>query len=147
MGRYFDEFEVGQVFKTPARTITDTDIINFAGITGDFNPVHTDDEFARAGLFKERIAHGPMLVGMSFGLLSRIDLFDGTIIALRDINWSFNAPVRIGDTVHVVAEVKQCKPGTTRTDQGYAKFELLIKNQTGETVQTGSAGVILSRKM
>ncbi len=147
MGRYFDEFEVGQTFKTPARTITDTDIVNFAGVTGDFNPVHTDDEFARAGPFGERIAHGPMLVGMSFGLLSRIDLFDGTIIALRDIKWSFNAPVRIGDTVHVVAEVKQCKPGKTRTDRGYAEFEILIVNQTGETVQTGSAGVILSRDM
>jgi len=147
MGRYFDEFSVGQEFTTPARTITNADIINFSGVTGDFNPVHTDDEFAKAGPFGERIAHGPMLVGMTFGLLSRINLFDGTIIALRNIAWSFNGPVRIGDTVHVVATVKQCKAGTTHVDRGFAEFELDILNQNDECVQKGTAGVILMRDM
>jgi len=147
MGRYFDEFSVGQTFTTPARTITNADIINFCGVTGDFNPVHTDDEFAKAGPFGERIAHGPMMVGMTFGLLSRINLFDGTIIALRNIDWSFNAPIRIGDTVHVVAKVKQCKAGTTHTDRGFAEFELEILNQNNECVQKGTAGVILMRNM
>ena len=94
MGRVFDEFEIGQRFVTPGRTITEGDIGAFAGLTGDYNPVHTDETFAAATDFGSRIAHGPMGIGMAFGLASRLDLIDGTAVALLGVIWDFKAPMR-----------------------------------------------------
>jgi len=146
MGKYFEEFRDGQSFKSPARTVTETDIVNFAGLTGDFNPVHTDETFASQTDFGERIAHGPMMIGMSFGLLSRLDLLDGTVIALRDIQWSFEAAVRIGDTIHVEAKVLETRASRRAVDRGYVSLELLLTNQDKVLVQSGKAGVIVQRK-
>lgn len=143
MGKFFEEFSEGDQFKTPARTITLADITNFAGITGDFNPVHTDLEFAKTLPFGERIAHGPMLVGMTFGLLSRIDLIDGTVIALRSIAWNFEQPVKPDDTVHVLCTVTKTHRSTSTPERGFVEFDLQIVNQRNERVQRGSAGVIL----
>ncbi len=146
MGKYFEQFSKGQTFTTPARTITETDIVNFAGVTGDYNPVHTDEMFAAQSDFGERIAHGPMLVGISFGLLSRLDLLDGTVIALRDIQWKFEAPVRIGDTVHVVAEVVETHASRRATDRGFVSLQITLINQDKVLVQSGVAGVVVQRK-
>jgi len=146
MGKYFEEFRDGQSFKSPARTVTETDIVNFAGLTGDFNPVHTDETFASQTDFGERIAHGPMMIGMSFGLLSRLDLLDGTVIALRDIQWRFEAAVRIGDTIHVEAKVLETRASRRAVDRGYVSLELLLTNQDKVLVQSGKAGVIVQRK-
>lgn len=86
MGYFFEQFAVGDEFFTPARTLTEGDIGSFAGLTGDFNPVHTDEVFASALPFGGRIAHGPLLVGMAFGLLSRLNVIDGTVLALKGIS-------------------------------------------------------------
>ena len=99
MGRLFGEFALGQRFETPGRTITEADIVSFSGLTGDFNPVHTDEVFAAATDFGSRVAHGPMGIGIAFGLASRLDLIDGTVVALLGVNWKFKAPMRMGATV------------------------------------------------
>jgi len=146
MGKFFEEFSEGQTFRSPGRTITETDIVNFAGLTGDFNPLHTDEMFASNTDFGERIAHGPMMVGMSFGLLSRLDLLDGTVIALRDIEWRFEAPVRIGDTIHADATVLETRTSRRAVDRGYVSLQIDLTNQDKVLVQSGKAGVIVQRK-
>src|SRR5438309_1646288 len=98
MGRTYEEFKVGQRFETPGRTVIEADISTFAGLTGDFNPLHTDDLFAADSDYGGRITHGPMIVGMAFGLASRADVMDGTVLALLEIGWKFLKPVRPGDT-------------------------------------------------
>src|ERR1700728_2783554 len=105
MGRLFGEFTTGQRFETPGRTITETDIVAFAGLTGDYNPVHTDEVFAAETEFRTRIAHGPLGIGLAFGLASRLDLIDGTVVALLGVSWDFLAPTRAGDTIHAVIDV------------------------------------------
>jgi acyl dehydratase len=145
MGRYYEEFEIGACFATPRRTILDADIVQFAGLTADFNPLHTDDVFAAQSDFGGRIAHGPMLVGMAFGLASRAELLDGTALALLNIGWTFTGPVRPGDTIlariHVVAKTPARKP-----DRGVVELRLDIVNQRDETVQTGTAKILMKRQ-
>lgn len=144
MGRMYDELQIGQSFQTPRRTIIDADIMQFAGLTGDFNPLHVDDVFAEASDFGARIAHGPMLVGMSFGLASRAGLFDGTVLGLLDLNWRFSGPVRPGDTVGVVATVTD-KKSSRKPDRGVVDFQFDVVNQRGETVQIGNAKILMRK--
>lgn len=144
MGKLFDEFTVGQTWTTPGRTITEADIIGFAGLSGDFNPVHVDEVFAAATPFGGRIAHGPMGIGMAFGLASRLDLIDGTVIALLGVQWEFRAPVRAGDTIHAVIEVRDAKP-TRQPGRGVVTLSFAILNQAGATAQEGVAQLLMRR--
>jgi acyl dehydratase len=138
MGRYYEEFEVGQRFETPRRTVIEADISAFAGLTADFNPLHMDEVFAAENDFKGRITHGPMIVGMAFGLASRIDLMDGTVLGLLDISWKFMKPVRPGDTIRVVVTILD-KRRTKKPDRGVVTMQLDVRNQRDETVQVGVA--------
>jgi acyl dehydratase len=142
MGRYYEEFEAGQRYETPRRTVIEADISQFAGLTADFNPLHMDEVFAAQSDFGGRITHGPMIVGMAFGLVSRIDLIDGTVLGLLDIAWSFKAPVRPGDTIGVVVRVIG-KRMTRKPDRGVVELELDVINQRGDLVQTGKAKVMI----
>ena len=146
MGRYLEEFTKGEIFVTPARTLTESDIMSFAGLTGDFNPVHTDEVFAAATPFGGRIAHGPMMVGIAFGLLSRLGLIDGTVLALKGIDWTFEAPLRARDTVHVRAEVIEARPSSRHQDRGVVRLHLEIMDQDDQVCQIGNAVVIMMRK-
>jgi acyl dehydratase len=123
MGRYYEEFEIGTCYETPRRTILDVDIVQFAGLTADYNPLHTDDIFASQSEFGGRIAHGPMLVGMAFGLASRAGLLEGTALALLDIAWAFTGPVRPADTIFVRVHVVAKKP-TRKSDRGVVDLRL-----------------------
>jgi acyl dehydratase len=144
MGRYYEEFEAGQRYETPRRTVIEADISQFAGLTADFNPLHMDEVFAAQSDFGGRITHGPMIVGMAFGLVSRIDLIDGTVLGLLDIGWSFKAPVRPGDTIGVVVRVVG-KRMTKKPDRGVVELELDVINQHGDVVQVGKAKVMIRR--
>lgn len=144
MGLSYDQFEIGATYVTPRRTIIDADIMQFAGLTADFNPLHTDEVFASGTSFGGRITHGPMLVGMSFGLASRAGLFDGTVHALIDIAWKFLGPVRSQDTIHVEITVTGKRP-SRKPDRGTVELRFDIINQRGETVQVGEAKVLMSR--
>ncbi len=146
MPRYLDDFTPGQTFVSPRRTITETDVVNYSALTGDWNPVHTDEVFAAASAFGGRIAHGPMAIGIAFGLLSRLDIFDGTVLALREVGWSFQAPVRIGDTVHVEAEVIEVSPHPARGDRGRMSMRATFVNQRGERVSEGRFTVVVARR-
>ncbi len=144
MGRLFDEFKMGQRFETPGRTITEADIGTFAGLTGDYNPVHTDEVFAAETEFGGRIAHGPMGIGLAFGLASRLDLIDGTVIALLGVAWDFKAPVRPGDTVKAQIEVTGTR-AVKHPDRGLLELAFILLDQRGTIVQTGSARLLMRR--
>ncbi len=109
-GMYFEEFEVGQRITSPGRTITEADVVAFAGISGDFNSIHTDAEYAKDGAFGQRVAHGLLVISIVSGLAVRTGIMEGTVIAFREIkNWKFSQPVFIGDTIHIIMEVKEKK--------------------------------------
>ena len=145
MGRTYEEFEVGQRFETPLRSVTEADINSFAGLTADVNPVHMDELFAVESGFSGRITHGPMIVGMAFGLASRADVMDGTILALLEIGWKFIKPVLPGDTISAVFTVLEKRP-TRAGDRGVVTLAIDVLNQHGEAVQTGNAKTLIRRK-
>ena len=145
MGNYYEELDIGRRFETPRRTVIDADIGTFAGLTADFNPLHMDELFAAESDFKGRITHGPMIVGMAFGLASRAGLMDGTVLGLLDIAWTFKKPVRPGDTISAVVTVLD-KRLTKQPDRGVVTLQLDVLNQRGEIAQVGIAKVLVRRK-
>jgi len=145
MAIFFEDMVVGQTYTSPRRTISETDIVQFAGLTGDYNPLHTDDIFAAASGFGQRIAHGPMLVGMAFGLLSRVGLLDGTALALLEITWTFQAAVKPQDTIHVQATVADARL-SRKKDRGVIQLNVEIVNQHGKPVQAGQAKVLVKTR-
>ena len=146
MGRTYEEFEVGQRFETPRRPVIEADISSFAELTDDFNPVHMDEAFAAQTDFKGRITHGPMIVGMAFGLASRADLMDGTVLALLEIGWKFIKPVRPGDTISAVFTVLE-KRETRAPDRGVVTLQIDVLNQHGDVAQCGTAKTLIRRKL
>jgi acyl dehydratase len=136
---------VGQTFKTRARTVTETDIVNFAGLSWDTNPLHTDAEFAEKTIFGERIAHGMLGLVISTGLSQSLGILDDTIVAFLELNWKFLAPVKIGDTLHVEQTVIE-KRETKKPDRGIIKLEAILINQRGEKVQEGTRTIMVKRK-
>jgi acyl dehydratase len=146
MPLYFEDFQVGQRFTTPARTVTEADIANFAGVSGDFNPIHTDAEFARSTPFGVRIAHGLLVLSMLTGLRQRSGHFEGTLIAWLEIrNYRFLKPVFIGDTIHGETEILE-KRETSRPDRGILVQKVRVLNQKGEVVQEGEFVTMVKRR-
>ncbi|MEE3853017.1 MaoC/PaaZ C-terminal domain-containing protein [Gordonia sp. LSe1-13] len=134
-GKYFDEFEVGDVYVTGSRTITTTDIVNFACLSGDFNEVHANWEYARTTPFGEPVAHGPLVYAIAAGLGYASGINEGTLIALLEVSkWVMTAPVRNGDTIRLEQEVIETRP-TSGGDKGVVTFERRILNQNDEVVQ------------
>ena len=146
MGRHFEAFKLGEVFETYGRTITETDLVNFAGMTGDNNPLHMDETFAASTAFGGRIAHGPFFVGLTFGLLSQFDLLERTVLALRRVSWQFDGPVKPGDTVRVRAEVVELKAHPKKSDRGNVSMTVTVLNQRDEEVQSGQFTVVMARR-
>jgi acyl dehydratase len=144
-GLYLDEFDVGASWTSPRRTITEADVTLFAGFSGDFNPMHTDEEFAKGTQFGTRIFHGPGAFAVATGLESRIGLKDGTAIAFLGMNWTLRAPIYIGDTIHVTETVAEVRPSSTKPDRGVVTFDVAIKNQRDEICQDGQWIVMFHR--
>jgi len=146
---YFEDLEVGSVFSSPARTVTETDIVIFAGLSADYNALHTDAEYSKNTVFGERIAHGLLGLIIASGLFTRTDLNMGlneTVIALLGINsWKFTAPIKIGDTVHLETEIAG-KKETSKPDRGVVVFKRRLINQRGEVVQEGEVPLMIKRK-
>lgn len=145
-GLYFEEFEVGQKVITPGRTITEADIVGFAGISGDFNSIHTDAVFSSNSGFGQRVAHGLLGLSIASGLLVRSGVMEGTVMAFREItNWKFSQPIYIGDTIHVVLEVGEMK-ALPRLGGGSLLLSLHVQNQDEVTVMKGQWSVLVQSK-
>ncbi|MEU6228958.1 MaoC/PaaZ C-terminal domain-containing protein [Streptomyces sp. NPDC047042] len=145
-GLCLDDFFVGQAWVTPARTITSADLVNFAGFSGDYNPLHTDEEFARATPFGGRIFHGPGVFSVAVGLESRLGIKEGTAIAFLSMDWKLRRPVLIGDTIHVEQTVAEVRPSRTKPDRGVVTFDVLVKNQRDEVCHDGQWLVMFRRR-
>ncbi len=145
-GYYFEEFEAGQRVVSPGRTVTEADIVNFAGLAGDYNTIHTDAEYSKETVFGQRVAHGLLIVSIVSGLAVRTGVLEGTVIAFREIlSWKFSKPVFIGDTIHVVMEVEEKKP-LPRLGGGSVTLGIKVQNQDDETVMRGRWNVLVMSK-
>jgi acyl dehydratase len=136
-GRCFEEFQVGEVARSPARTITEADITNFAAYSGDYNPLHTDAEFAGASRYGQRIAHGLLGLSVASGLTWRLGWIEGTALAFLDLEWKFRRPVFIGDTIHARMEVAELR-SAPRMGGGIVTFDVRLLNQRDEVTQKGT---------
>lgn len=128
---YFDEIEVGDRSITPSRTITEADIVNFASLSGDWFPLHTDAEYSAGSMYGERVAHGMLVLSVVTGLIT---LKPGAVQAFHGIEGlRFRRPTRIGDTIHAETEVLELE---SREGSGLVTSGLTVKNQLGESVTT-----------
>ena len=144
-GLYWEEWAIGAEFFSSARTITEADIVNFAGISGDYKPLHIDEEFCRNTEFGTRIAHGPLVYSIATGLLFQLHLYDDTLIAFLGFDsLKFTKPVMIGDTVRARIEVLE-KRETSKPDRGIMKRLLQVINQRDDVVQEGVQVFLLKR--
>ena len=145
-GMYWEEWEIGAEFESSGRTVTEADIVMFAGLSGDYNPLHIDEEFCKKTQFGTRIAHGPLVYAIAAGLLFQLHLYDDTLIAFLGFDsLKFTNPVKAGDTIHARIKVLE-KRETSRPDRGVMKRQLQVLNQRGEVVQDAIQAFLLKRK-
>jgi len=145
-GMYFEEFEPGQRVTSPGRTITESDIVAFAGLTGDYNQIHTDEEYSKKAGFGKRVAHGLLGLSIASGLAVRTGILEETVMAFREINdWKFVKPIFIGDTIHVEMQVIETK-ALRRLGGGSVVIELKVINQNDEPVMKGTWNTLVVSK-
>jgi acyl dehydratase len=147
-GIYFDQFEQGAVYLTPTRTMTETDIVYFSAMSGDMNELHTSEEFAKTTPFGKRLAQGLLGLSISHGLMFRLGLFDGTGIALLDIDdWKFTAPIFIAETIHAKVTVHEKKASKSKQDRGVIRFLVQLIKQDGTVTQEGIQTIMVRREI
>jgi len=144
-GKFFEEFKESDEFVTPARTITETDIVLFAGISGDYSPHHVDNEFAKTLPFEGKIAHGLLGVSVCSGLITSLNLWRETAVALLEVNVRFQAAIKVGDTIKAVAKVAG-KKDLTKGNRGIVTFDILLSNQAGEVVSQTRWTMMIRKK-
>jgi acyl dehydratase len=146
--KYFEDLQVGDTDRTGGRTITEADIVNFAGLSGDFNPIHMDESHASRTVFKQRIAHGLLVLSVASGLFTQSEMnlsIKPNVMALMDIKWRFLKPVFIGDTVHIEIEITE-KKETSKDDRGIIVTKRTVVNQNGDEVQQGEVMMMIKRR-
>ncbi|MEQ1504813.1 MAG: MaoC/PaaZ C-terminal domain-containing protein [Myxococcota bacterium] len=136
-GRYFSEFEVGQVFESPGRTVTEADVVSFAGLSGDYNPLHVDAVFAAKTPFGQRVAHGMLAASISTGLGQLLGIFEGTTLALMAQTFEYKAPVLFGDTIHLRLTVESVTP-SSKGGKGVVLFRSDVVKQDDVVAVGGS---------
>ena len=141
--RFFEDIAVGEEYQSPGRTVTEGDIVLFAGLSGDYNVVHTDAEFMKTTIFGERIAHGLLVVAIQSGLFNRATR-EWATLGPQGFRWKFKGPVRIGDTVHLVARVA-AKRDSDQAGHGVVSVERQVLNQRGEVVQEGEVDLLVEK--
>lgn len=145
-GLYFEEFSVGQTVKTAGRTLGEGDIFAFAGLTGDFNEIHTNAEFSKKTQFGQRIAHGLLGLSIATGLIMRTGLLEGTVLAFREITeWKFVKPFFIGDTIYAELTIAETK-ALPRIGGGALTASIAVKNQSDEICQRGTLNLLVLSK-
>lgn len=145
MGLFFEDFDADRQMTSRGRTITESDVMTFAGLTGDFVELHTNAEYAKTTLFGSRIAHGALVFSVSVGLSTRMNIMDDTVMAFAGVDkLRFVAPVFLGDTVHVVKKVIDCRE--MGADKGTITFETRVLNQHGKLVLTYLDKLLVKRR-
>ena len=142
--RYFDDIQVGEEYESPGRTVTEGDIVLFAGISGDYNVLHTDAEFMKQSIFGERIAHGLLGLSIQAGLFTRATQAYATL-AFLGLRWKFKGPIKIGDTIRLRATVT-AKRETEKPDRGIVTLARRVLNQRDEVVQEGETDLMVQRR-
>lgn len=141
VGLYFDEFEIGDQVESVGRTITETDIVNFAGISGDWNLIHTDAEYSKTQMFGQRVAHGLLILSIASGQAVRLGFMEDTIMAFRGLEWKFVKPVFIGDTIRLRVTIEE-KKEMRRMGGGLVNFKMEVINQNNEVCQRGNWDIL-----
>ncbi len=143
-GLYFEEFEIGKKILSAGRTVTETDIVAFAGLSGDYNQIHTDEQYSARTPYGKRIAHGLLGLSIASGLAVQTGFLEGTVLFFREIDeWKFVKPIFIGDTIHVEMEVLETK-AMSRMGGGLVVVGMDIKNQDDETTMKGKWKVLVA---
>lgn len=143
---YFEDFEVGQVFESGGRTITETDLTFFSMLSGDWNPVHADAEYAKTTRFGERVVHGALGIAVSTGMLHELGIFHDSVIAMLGFrNWNFLKPLLVNNTIRLRLTITDVSPGKSgNSGKVGRRFELL--NENNEVVQEGESDVLVLTK-
>jgi acyl dehydratase len=138
--RKYSDLKVGEIIETAAVTVTEAHVVTFAGLTGDFHPLHTNEEFAKTTPFGQRIAHGPLIFSMCTGLFVRADPLDS--IAYLGMEWQLLKPVMFGDTIHVRSTLDSMRL-TSSGDRAIVHHTREVINQRGEVVQRGTDKIMM----
>ena len=142
---FYEDFAIGDQFITPARTVTEADVTMFAALTGDYNRLHTDTEYAAQGPFGERIAHGLLGLSMVIGLAFRTEIDPDSAVAFLGLSWKFSAPIKFGDTIHAIITITNMR--TTRDPtRGIIVQATQLLNQRDELVQSGELTMMVKRQ-
>ena len=144
-GRYYEDFNVGDVITTARRTISEADVVAFAGLSGDFNPLHTDEEFMKTTPFGSRIAHGLLTVSVATGLINQLGIFEGTNLALLNMNIKYTGVVKFGDTIHMELKTLE-KKESSKPGKGVITYQANVLNQKDETVVEMEWVLLMKRK-
>jgi len=142
-GLYFEEFEIGKCYESMGRTITEADVVNFAGLSGDFNPLHVDEEFGKANMFGTRIAHGALGLIIATGMSNLMGVYEGTALAVMELTARYTAPLMIGDTVHLEMTPTEAIP---KKGKGILKVSSKLINQNGVVVLDSPWTVLMKLK-
>ncbi|MCZ7570377.1 MAG: MaoC/PaaZ C-terminal domain-containing protein [Ardenticatenaceae bacterium] len=142
---YFEDFAEGMVFHTAGRTISEADIVNFAGLSGDYNPIHTNATYAAGTMFGQRVAHGLLGLSIASGLATQLGFMGDKVEAFLDLEWKFRQPVFIGDTIHAEIKIGETK-AARRLGGGIVSFEINLLNQDDKQVGRGVWRVLFKSK-
>lgn len=144
-GLYWDEIELEKEYHTARRTVTEADVALFTGLSGDFNPLHTDQVFAESTPFTRRIAHGALVLAMATGLANLTGMFEGTTVAFLDQSARWPAPTFPGDTISVVLRAVE-KKETSKPDRGLVVWSVAVRNQNEQNVMEGQWRTLIKRR-
>lgn len=145
-GLYLEDFEIGREYLSPARTITEADVMSFAGLSGDYNPLHTDEEFAKQNNFGTRIAHGALGFIISTGLSNQMGIYEGTTIAFLECTVKYPAPLMIGDTIHVAVTPTEARH-SSKPGKGILKQSLRLVNQEGKVIMESEQVLMMKSRV
>ena len=146
-GYAYADLHVGMSFRSPGRTITDADLVAFAGLTGDYSELHTSDVYARSSEFGRRVAHGMLGLAYAHGLMwARTGELRETAVAFLGISdWRFVGPIFVGDTIFVDYRIAELRDSRSKPTQAIATFDVAVVNQDGATVQQGRKALLVSK--